>query len=118
MQIVNWPRAFAFPIALRLSPTKRQRGVNLPLNLPLPLRLSCFIIMFWVFLSGCVFFLSCNYIEHISESADTFVSHCDSVLLRIVNILFVQLTAGTRPKGRGQGQRGGGGASLIDEFRF
>lgn len=31
MQIVNWPRAFAFPIALRLSPAKRQRGVNLRL---------------------------------------------------------------------------------------
>lgn len=71
--------------------------------LPLP----CFIIMFWVFLTV-VFFLclSCNYIEQICESADSFVSHCDSVLLRIVNILFVQLVAGTRPRKEGQGKRG------------
>lgn len=104
MQIVNWPRAFAFPIALRLSPAKRQRGVNLRLP-PYPPLFYNYVLGF----SDSCFFLclSCNYIEQICESADSFVSHCDSVLLRIVNILFVQLVAGTRPKERGAREEGG-----------
>lgn len=104
MQIVNWPRAFAFPIALRLSPAKRQRGVNLRLPPSPPLFYNYVL----GFSDSCFFLcLSCNYIEQICESADSFVSHCDSVLLRIVNILFVQLVAGTRPKERGARQEGG-----------
>lgn len=106
MQIVNWPRAFAFPIALRLSPAKRQRGVNLRLPpSPTPPLFYNYVLGF----SDSCFFLclSCNYIEQICESVDSFVSHCDSVLLRIVNILFVQLVAGTRPKERGAREEGG-----------
>lgn len=104
MQIVNWPRAFAFPIALRLSPAKRQRGVNLRLPLSPPLFYNYVL----GFSDSCFFLcLFCNYIEQICESADSFVSHCDSVLLRIVNILFVQLVAGTRPKERGAREEGG-----------